>query len=766
MLWCTGSTGPTGPTGPTGAIGPTGPLGPVFPPVVLGNTGSTAGTDPSVNVSNDGQEWVDPVTGARYISNGIIWQLAPCCTDITNNSDSTVNISMDGNTGVNVVKAPTGMTGNFVLVGGPTGYNWEPETFAINYLGATGATNPNGSTNPSDFPNPVNGDQYYNQLTGESWIYNGSIWEEVPCCTTITQNSDSTVNISMNGNTGINVVSAPTGITGNFVLVGGPTGYNWEPETFAINYLGATGATNPNGSTNPSDFPNPVNGDQYYNQLTGESWIYNGSIWEEVPCCTTITKNSDSTVNISMNGNTGINVVSAPTGITGNFVLVGGPTGYNWEPETFAINYLGATGATNPNGSTNPSDFPNPVNGDQYYNQLTGESWIYNGSIWEEVPCCTTITKNSDSTVNISMNGNTGINVVSAPTGITGNFVLVGGPTGYNWEPETFAINYLGATGATNPNGSTNPSDFPNPVNGDQYYNQLTGESWIYNGSIWEEVPCCTTITKNSDSTVNISMNGNTGINVVSAPTGITGNFVLVGGPTGYNWEPETFAINYLGATGATNPNGSTNPSDFPNPVNGDQYYNQLTGESWIYNGSIWEEVPCCTTITKNSDSTVNISMNGNTGINIVSAPTGITGNFVLVGGPTGYNWEPETFAINYVGATGATNPNGSTNPSDFPNPVNGDQYYNQLTGESWIYNGTIWQEIPAGVDWCYRSCRSYRSYRRYRTNWSYRSNRINRSYRAAGVTGVTGVQELQESRSTGQLEFQQDQQDQTAATS
>src|SRR5579883_2084904 len=52
-----------------------------FPPNVIGTTGFTAGNEPNpnVNVNNVGQEYINPVTGDRFISNGVMWVLAPCC---------------------------------------------------------------------------------------------------------------------------------------------------------------------------------------------------------------------------------------------------------------------------------------------------------------------------------------------------------------------------------------------------------------------------------------------------------------------------------------------------------------------------------------------------------------------------------------------------------------------------------------------------------------------------------------------------------------
>jgi hypothetical protein len=97
-----------------GCDGPTGATGISFQPNVLGITGFTAGNDPNVNVNNAGQEWIDPVTGQRFVSNGTIFVEVPCCVDITNNENNTITFSQNGED-FRALSLPTNLEGLFVL---------------------------------------------------------------------------------------------------------------------------------------------------------------------------------------------------------------------------------------------------------------------------------------------------------------------------------------------------------------------------------------------------------------------------------------------------------------------------------------------------------------------------------------------------------------------------------------------------------------------------------------------------------------------------
>jgi len=137
----------------------------------------------------DGDEWVDPNTGVSYIysdANG--WQVAPCCVTLTDNPNATVSTTVNGQTGPTLIEAPTGPTGSkLVLCVSETGtVEWAVQEDAMNFLGSTGFTGGatgNHETQPGMERAPVNGDEWVDPVSRQSYIYdetNG--WELVPCC--------------------------------------------------------------------------------------------------------------------------------------------------------------------------------------------------------------------------------------------------------------------------------------------------------------------------------------------------------------------------------------------------------------------------------------------------------------------------------------------------------------------------------------------------------------------------------------------------------
>jgi hypothetical protein len=104
-----------------------------------GQTGGIAGDRP---IPQEGDEWINPDNGDRWIYQSGQWQLAPCC--------------------------------------GPTGSS----SSAINILGSSGATGPTeGLTGGiTDRPDPVEGDEWIHPVTGDRWIYQDGMWQLAPCC--------------------------------------------------------------------------------------------------------------------------------------------------------------------------------------------------------------------------------------------------------------------------------------------------------------------------------------------------------------------------------------------------------------------------------------------------------------------------------------------------------------------------------------------------------------------------------------------------------
>ena len=218
--------------------GPTGPPGTGFPPNVLGFVGITAGNDPRVNVGNTGQEWIDPVTGDRYVTNGVVWQLAACCQNnfppnvlgivgLTAGNDPRVNI---GNTGQEWVDSVTG--DRYIT----NGFLWQltpccVDKFPPNVRGTTGLTAGNDpSVNVGN-----TGQEWVDPVTGDRYVTNGVVWELTPCCG--------------DGNTGATGNTGPTGDTGNT----GPTGSTGDTgNTGSTGNTGPTGSTGDTGNTGPT----------------------------------------------------------------------------------------------------------------------------------------------------------------------------------------------------------------------------------------------------------------------------------------------------------------------------------------------------------------------------------------------------------------------------------------------------------------------------------------------------------------------------------
>lgn len=176
---------------------------PTFPPNVLGLVGSTAGNDPRVNVANVGQEWINPTTGDRYVSNGVSWQLTPCCGD-----------------------------------------EFPPNVIGI--LGTTAGNDP--GVNVANV-----GQERTDPTTGDRYISNGAIWQLAPCCADeslpnvvgiagLTAGNDPTVNISNVGQEWVDPVTGDRFITNGVIWQSTPPG-----PTGPIGPTGLGGSTGPTG---------------------------------------------------------------------------------------------------------------------------------------------------------------------------------------------------------------------------------------------------------------------------------------------------------------------------------------------------------------------------------------------------------------------------------------------------------------------------------------------------------------------------------------
>lgn len=192
------------------------------------------------------------------------------------------------------------------------------------------------------------------------------------------------------------------------------------------------------------------------------------------------------------------------------FLCGTGPTG----SLNSIINFLGSTSAVAPlPGQTGgiPGDRPDPREGDEWVDPLTGDRYIYDGSIWEITPCC-------------------------AP------------------------INIFGSTGAVAPvEGQTGgiPGDRPDPREGDEWVDPGSGERWIYQDGRWQLAPCCLL-----------------GLTALRGPAGLTG----AQGDQGVQGDSGLVGLRgSQGERGETGPQGLTGDQGEQGDQ-GDQGFQGLTG--------------------------------------------------------------------------------------------------------------------------------------------------------------------------------------------
>jgi len=500
----------------------------------------------------NGDEWVDPNTGNRYIYNGTMWQLTPCCSSGQTGSTGSGSAGPTGPTGpASNVEGPTGPTGPASNIEGPTG----PTGPASNVEGPTGPTGPasniEGPTGPTGPTGPASNVDGPTGPTGPASNVEGPTGPTGPASNVEGPTGPTGPASNIDGPTGptgpASNIEGPTGPTGPASNVEGPTG----PTGPASNVEGPTGPTGPasnvEGPTGPTGPASNVEGPT---GPTGPASNVEGPTGPTGPAS-------------NVEGPTGptgpaSNVVG-PTGPTGPASNVVGPTG----PTGPASNVVGPTGPTGDNGETGPTGPIGPTGPASNIEGPTGPI----GSNGEIGP-----------TGNDGETGPTGNNGETGPTGPTGNNGETGptGPTGNNGE--------TGPTGPTGNNGETGPT-----------------------GSNGETGP-----------TGNNGETGPTGNNGETGPTGPTGNNGETGptGPTGNNGE-----------TGPTGNNGETGP-------------------------------------TGNNGETGPTGSNGETGPTGSNGETGPTGNNGETGptGPIGNNGE--TGPTGDKGETGSTGPIGNTGPT------------------------------------------------------------------------------------------------------
>jgi len=605
-----------------------------------GTSGPTDGQEGGIEqrpCPANGDEWVDPVTGARYIFQDCAWHLVPCCTQFTGPTGvDLVSVYENGVMAPFRLVAAPGLTGKYIWcqtgAAGEIG-EWVNEDLhdASNFLGTGPTGTPmsgiqlNGMTRP-----PIDGDQWYNIIPiggagqiSSSYIYKNGGWTEVPCCVGLIPGvDDDIVTIRIAENTSFDVVIPPVN-TGTFIwqndgvnFAGWTASSNYD----AANFIGATGVTagevpppgvQLDGMTRP-----PINGDQWYNILDAGfptersvDYIYKNGGWTGVPCCVSSSQFNPDLIGIFIE-NTAFLVVEPPQN-TGSFIWQsegGNLQGWTASSNYDAANFIGATGVTagevpppgvQLDGMTRP-----PINGDQWYNILDAGfptersvDYIYKNGGWTGVPCCVAILPIfATNYTDIYIGNNSFSSFVNPPT-TTGTFVWVS-DLFEGWQPSSNydAANFIGATGVTAgtiPNGVQLDGMTRPPINGDQWYNIINGggafersSSYIYKNDGWTGVPCCvgfSEIVSSPPSDLGNLIIGENNGNIIVLPPGQTGQFIWnqvdnnIGSWTAAsNYDAANFiGVGASGLTAGSLPPGALDGMTRP-PINGDQWYNIL----------------------------------------------------------------------------------------------------------------------------------------------------------------------------------------------
>lgn len=312
-------------TGPTGLA--------LFAENILGSTsalaptvGQTGGIGDDRPNPREGDEWVDPVLGNRYIYQDGVWLLAPCC--------------------------------------GP-----------LNILGSTGATPPsNGQTTGivPDRPDPREGDEWVNRTNGDRFIYQDGQWRLTPCCaiqvTGPTGPTGPTGEVGPQGATGPQGTTGPqgdTGAVGNQGIVGqtgevGPTGAQGAMGVQGeVGFTGATGAQGPQGMTGPTGETGLVGatgdvGPQGAEGVQGEQGLTGPTGPQGFQGPQGVTGPQGGTGDMGPQGDIGLQGETGADGLVGETGAQGSQGVTGAQGETGADGQIGATGIQGIQGPTGP----------------------------------------------------------------------------------------------------------------------------------------------------------------------------------------------------------------------------------------------------------------------------------------------------------------------------------------------------------------------------------------------------------------------------
>ena len=415
----TGATGPTGTTGSNGTAGSNGATGATGGTGATGDTGGTGATGanwytgsgaPSIGTGNDGDLYLDGVTGDVYEKIGGIWQLQSNIKGVTGATGET---GATGDTGATGATGGTGATG-------------------------TGATGDTGPTGPSGIPTPMG----YIDLTKFSTTQSLTAGGVKPIAFDTTNLIDTTYfatgDFTNSGSTGAYVEVLKTGKYFISYKVGvehsatGATSFLstslWKDTTTPVeitNFRGFTTLEDVTSGVIPSDIMtitgilDAATGDKYWVKLSYQAGGIGG---------VDITNSDTGFSMFSLEGNQGA------TGATGAGVT--GATGATGSAvEFFYQNTLPTGSGTN-----------SITEGAMWYNSDTGVlyTYIYSGTSPETYQWVTPT----------YMPGATGGTGGTGPTGATGGTGATG-PTGSTGDIGPTGATGTGATGASGPTGAT-----------------------------------------------------------------------------------------------------------------------------------------------------------------------------------------------------------------------------------------------------------------------------------------------------------------------
>ena len=417
----------------------------------------------------------------------------------------------DGAVGFTGSQGDTGFTGSEGAQG-PAG-----TSVTISGQVADVGTDPQATLNAA-FPGATAGDGVIDEATGDLWVYDGTTWNNVG---------------QIRGFTGSQGDQGTTGFTGSEGAQGA---------------TGFTGSEGPTGFTGSEGAQGPIG-------LTGSQ----GDIGPQ-----------------GLDGGTGFTGSQGDTGIQGPIGLTGsqGDIGFTGSEGAQGVTgFTGSEGAQGPAGADgtsvtiigqvadvqpDPQDtlnttFPGATAGDGVIDGTTGDLWVYDGAVWQNVGQIRGFTGSQGPQGDIGFTGSEG---AQGPIGLTGSQ----GNQGFTGSE--------GAQGPIGLTGSQGDTGIQGPIG-------LTGSQGDqgFTGSQGPQGP--------------------SGADGLQGPQGLTGSQ----GTTGFTGSegaqgPAGTSVAIVGSVAdvGTDPQATLNAA-FPAAVAGDGVIDEATGDLWVYDGSAWDNV-------------------------------------------------------------------------------------------------------------------------------------------------------------------------------